>query len=114
MNAKKIHENFLELMGAPVVTVEITESQAKIAFDDAKKAFQLYGAFTGKPDATEAVENIWVEKYAYASLKETLGHIRGKFKGDVSTPNKDTKLEYESLFRTGWNEKQDLKNLILF
>ena len=80
MNAKKLHENFLSLLGAPAVTVEITEKQTKTALDDAKKSYQLYGSFSKNVQVVEAVEKIWIEKYTYASLKETLGHIRGKFK----------------------------------
>ena len=112
MTAKKIYSNFISLLGAPQAQVEITEEHAKVALEDAKKAFQLYGAFCTKPDAVEAIESIWVEKYAYASLKETLGHIRTKM--STTLPIAGVRADSEPLLRTGWNEKQDLKNLILF
>ena len=116
MNTKKLHTNFLSMLGSPISQVEITEGHVKVAIDDAKKSFKLYGSLSNRNNTTvfSIIKYIWIEKYVYASLLETLGNIRGKFSGTIQTPETHLVLEYKSLLISGQDEKQKLINLLLY
>ena len=116
MKIKKLHTNFLSMLGAPLRVVEITEDHVKVAVDEANKTFDLYYALSNRNNTSIllTVKDIWIEKYVYASLKETLGNIRGKFSGTAITPDGDLVLEYKTLLRTGYDEKQKLTSLLIY
>ena len=45
----------------------------------------------------------WVRRYFFAKSKEILGRVRGKFGGNLKTPDSELTLEYDSLL----NEAKD-------
>jgi len=50
----------------------------------------------------------WVRKYFIATCKESLGRVRGKFGGNLKTPDSELSLEYDSLLTEGKDEKSKL------
>lgn len=50
----------------------------------------------------------WVRKWFVAYVKETLGRVRGKFSGNLKTPESELQLEYDSLLTESKDEKSKL------
>ena len=50
----------------------------------------------------------WVRKWFVAYVKETLGRVRGKFSGNLKTPDSEVTLEYDSLLTESKDEKSKL------
>ena len=48
---------------------------------------------------------VWVRRWFIASCKETLGKVRGKFSGNLKTPDGDLTLEWQSLNTEAKDEK---------
>jgi hypothetical protein len=51
---------------------------------------------------------IWVRKWFFASAKETLSKVRGKFSGVLKTPDSELTMDYQSLATEGKDEKTKL------
>jgi hypothetical protein len=51
---------------------------------------------------------IWVRKWFFASAKETLAKVRGKFSGNIKTPDSELTMDYASLATEGKDEKTKL------
>jgi hypothetical protein len=51
---------------------------------------------------------IWVRKWFFASAKETLSKVRGKFSGNIKTPDSELTMDYQSLATEGKDEKTKL------
>lgn len=51
---------------------------------------------------------VWVRKYFIAYCKETLSRVRGKFSGNLKTPDGDLTMEYATLATEGKDEKLKL------
>ena len=51
---------------------------------------------------------IWVRRYFFASAKETLSKVRGKFSGNIKTPDSELTMDYQSLATEGKDEKTKL------
>ena len=51
---------------------------------------------------------IWVRKWFFASAKETLAKVRGKFSGNIKTPDSELTMDYQSLATEGKDEKTKL------
>jgi hypothetical protein len=51
---------------------------------------------------------IWVRKWFFASAKETLSKVRGKFSGNLKTPDSELTMDYQSLATEGKDEKTKL------
>lgn len=52
---------------------------------------------------------IWVRRYFTALCKETLGRVRGTFKGKIPIPDAGMEVEYDSLLSEGKDEMVTLK-----
>jgi hypothetical protein len=50
----------------------------------------------------------WVRRYFIATCKETLGRVRGKFSGNIKTPDSELTMDYQSLLTEGKDEKLKL------
>ena len=50
----------------------------------------------------------WVRKWFVSYVKETLGRVRGKFSGNLKTPDSELTLEYDSLLTEAKDEKSKL------
>lgn len=50
----------------------------------------------------------WIRKWLVAYVKETLGRVRGKFSGNLKTPDSELQLEYDSLLTEAKDEKTKL------
>ena len=50
----------------------------------------------------------WVRRYFIATCKETLGRVRGKFSGNIKTPDSELTMDYTSLLTEGKDEKLKL------
>jgi hypothetical protein len=59
-------------------------------------------------DELNAPSKTWVRKYFIALCKEGLGRTRGKFSGELKTPNSEIKLDYDSLLTEGKDERSKL------
>jgi hypothetical protein len=80
---------------------------------DAQDTFYLYAISAGMSmEEQDKIEDVWIKKYFYASCKETLARVRGKFGGKLSIPGSDLKLDYESLLIEAGREKCFLKYAI--
>lgn len=51
---------------------------------------------------------IWVRKWFFATAKETLSKVRGKFSGNIKTPDSELTMDYQSLATEGKDEKTKL------
>ena len=51
---------------------------------------------------------IWVRRWFVASAKELLSKVRGKFSGNLKTPDGDLTMEYATLATEGKDEKTKL------
>lgn len=51
---------------------------------------------------------IWVRRYFFASAKEALSKVRGKFSGNIKTPDSELTMDYQSLATEGKDEKTKL------
>ena len=50
----------------------------------------------------------WVRKWFVAYVKETLGRVRGKFSGNLKTPDSEVTMDYDSLLTEAKDEKSKL------
>jgi len=50
----------------------------------------------------------WVRRWFTAYVKETLGRVRGKFSGNLKTPDSELTMDYTSLLTEGKDEKTKL------
>jgi hypothetical protein len=50
----------------------------------------------------------WVRRWFTAYVKETLGRVRGKYSGDLKTPDSELKMDYDSLLTEAKDEKSKL------
>ena len=50
----------------------------------------------------------WVRRWFTAYVKETLGRVRGKYSGDLKTPDSELKMDYDSLLTESKDEKSKL------
>jgi hypothetical protein len=50
----------------------------------------------------------WVRRYFIASCKETLSKVRGKYSGNLKTPDSELTMDYQSLATEGKDEKTKL------
>jgi|TARA_B110000503_G_scaffold40050_1_gene65809 hypothetical protein len=51
----------------------------------------------------------WVRRWFTAYVKETLGRVRGKFSGNLKTPDSELTMEYDSLLSEAKDEKSKLE-----
>lgn len=51
---------------------------------------------------------IWVRRWFFATAKETLAKVRGKFSGNIKTPDSELTMDYATLATEGKDEKQKL------
>lgn len=51
----------------------------------------------------------WVRRWFTSYVKETLGRVRGKFSGNLKTPDSEVQLEYDSLLSEAKDEKSKLQ-----
>jgi hypothetical protein len=51
---------------------------------------------------------IWIRRWFFAYAKEALGRIRGKFSGNLKTPDSELTMDYTSLFTEAKDEKLKL------
>jgi hypothetical protein len=50
----------------------------------------------------------WVRRWFFAYAKETLGRVRGKYSGNLKTPDSELTMDYQSLATEGKDEKSKL------
>jgi hypothetical protein len=50
----------------------------------------------------------WVRRWFTSYVKETLGRVRGKYSGNLKTPDSSLQLEYDSLLNEAKDEKMKL------
>ena len=51
---------------------------------------------------------VWVRRWFVASCKETLSKVRGKYSGNLKTPDSELTMDYQSLATEGKDEKSKL------
>jgi hypothetical protein len=51
---------------------------------------------------------IWVRRWFFAYAKETLSRVRGKFSGNIKTPDSELTMDYQSLATEAKDEKTKL------
>jgi hypothetical protein len=51
----------------------------------------------------------WVRRWFTAYVKETLGRVRGKYSGNLKTPDSEITMDYQSLLTEGKDEKTKLE-----
>ena len=61
-----------------------------------------------KWDELNSPAQTWVRKWFVSYVKETLGRVRGKFSGNLKTPDSELQLEYDSLLTEAKDEKSKL------
>jgi hypothetical protein len=60
-------------------------------------------------DELNSPAKTWVRRWFTAYVKETLGRVRGKFSGNLKTPDSELQLEYDSLLSEAKDEKSKLQ-----
>ena len=63
---------------------------------------------SGVPAELNAPAQTWVRRWFTAYVKETLGRVRGKYSGDLKTPDSELKMDYDSLLTESKDEKSKL------
>ena len=113
IDATKTIERARRKLGAPIISVELTDEQMTSLLKDAQDTFHLYSTVSDMPiDKLNYIEDVWIKKYFYALCKETLGRVRGKYSGNLTIPGTDLKLDFESLLLEAEREKGFLKYAI--
>jgi hypothetical protein len=51
----------------------------------------------------------WIRRWFTAYVKETLGRVRGKYSGNLKTPDSEIVMDYQSLLTEGKDEKSKLE-----
>lgn len=51
---------------------------------------------------------VWIRRWFFATAKETLSKVRGKFSGNLKTPDSELTMDYQSLATEGKDEKTKL------
>lgn len=96
-------------LGAPIIKVELTDEMMYFLWEDAKEMSH----FLCKESTNFKAKHFLSKQYFYASCKETLGLVRGKYSGVLPIPGTSVKLDYESLAKDGAREKRDVIALML-
>lgn len=113
IDATKTIERARRKLGAPIIDVELTDEQMTSLLKDAQDTFSLYCEISDmSKEKYFKIQDAWIKKYFYASCKETLGRIRGKYSGNLQIPGSDLKLDFESLLLEAEKEKNFLKYAI--
>ena len=60
-------------------------------------------------DELNSPAKTWIRRWFTAYVKETLGRVRGKFSGNLKTPDSELQLEYDSLLSEAKDEKSKLQ-----
>ena len=60
-------------------------------------------------DELNSPAQTWVRRWFTAYVKESLGRVRGKFSGNLKTPDSELQLEYDSLLSEAKDEKSKLE-----
>jgi hypothetical protein len=110
------HTNQLEIIPTPLTGNSLTytnENNVSITVDSPGwilvRAFVIEG---GSGDDGGLYNEMWVEQYAKALCKITLGHIRRKFANSTLLGNQGTALDGDSLVSEGITEKDALEESI--
>jgi len=61
-----------------------------------------------KWDEINSPGQTWVRRWFTAYVKESLGRVRGKYQGNLKTPDSEIQLEYDSLLTESKDEKSKL------
>ena len=64
-------------------------------------------------DELNSPAKTWVRRWFTAYVKETLGRVRGKYQGNLKTPDSELQLEYDSLLTEAKDEKSKLLEELL-
>jgi hypothetical protein len=113
IDTKKLIKRTRRKLGEPIMAVELEDEQMACLLEDAQETFYLYANLADMSiEAQDNVEYQWISNYFSALCKETLGRVRGKFSGELSIPNSELKLNYESLLEEAESEKAFLKYII--
>jgi hypothetical protein len=59
-------------------------------------------------DELNSPAQTWVRRWFTAYVKESLGRVRGKYQGNLKTPDSEIQLEYDSLLTEAKDEKSKL------
>lgn len=102
------------MLGAPIVSIELSDEQMYSLINDAQDSLVLYSEIAKLEEKDYMrIESLWIKKYFYALCKEALGRIRGKYDSNLPTTGGDLKLNYKELLTESYREKKFLKYLIL-
>lgn len=92
--------------GYPIVKVELEEEHFQAALQDAIDTYHLFNA-----QAQGIDKDIWIRKYTFSNLAETLSFIRGKY-SEIPIPNGTIVLNPEALMNFAKVEKERLFSII--
>jgi hypothetical protein len=109
---EKLYKNIRGFLGGPLREIELEDSQIDIAYEDAKATFEMYRVLNQNAKHFDDIKDTWIDKYTLANCKEILGRVRGKFNGNVGSPEIQLTLEYQSLLNESSIEKNTLINLL--
>jgi hypothetical protein len=107
---KKIISRIKTLLGEPIMQVEVSEDMMKSLYKDAKLKFKFYNKLSRKKH--DSIKKFWIENYFQSSVKESLAHIRGKYKGNMPIPGTELTLSFKELLRVSQQEKKHLISLL--
>jgi len=101
-------------LGGPEIHVELTDNQMEDLYANAKLDWHLYSDFSSlSSQKLNGIQYIWIDRYFQALCKETLGRIRGKYKGSLPIPGAEISLEYDTLLKESEQEKSELISLLV-
>ena len=102
-------------LGHPIVQIELTDEICNNLFSDSVSTFEYYATLSKNYESNSLnkvtkkeffeIRYNWVLRYFTASLKESLGNVRGKYSGEINTPEGLIKLDYSHLTRESESEK---------
>lgn len=105
---QKLFERTKVKLGHPIRNVELTDEMLETLLQEAEETSQALCV-----NKSDSVRKVFLTQYFHALCKESLGMVRGKFKGDIGIPNSDLKLEYELLIKEGSSERINLIEMML-
>lgn len=114
INTEKTIQRVRRMLGEPIVQVELDDEQMASLLKDAQETFYLYAELAEMPiSKQDKIEYQWIKKYFYASCKEALARVRGKFSGKIPVPGQESlQLDYKQLIKEADKEKCFLRYVI--
>jgi hypothetical protein len=93
----------------------LSEEDRQNCIDECKNIYSPHQIDLPRQDFCDLnhVSKIFIRRWMTSLAKETLGRIRGKFKGKIPNPRADLELDWDTLINEAKEERKELKDEIV-